>query len=193
MHKQSKRRAVQLVLFSAFFFTFFHLNTEGKAAQEKQDLVWSQSDGLRYEIFISTQTNGEWSTPVQLTDNNANNLHPVLDIGTNGTKWVFWSAVRPNGISVQYAVFKNNAWSEPQSLPLEQNSAITPFVLADKKGGVWLVWAGNDGGNDDIYYSHYQDSQWTDPQILHAANEVPDIKPVIQYNDEGNIELLCLR
>ncbi|MCI5119929.1 MAG: hypothetical protein D3908_01805, partial [Candidatus Electrothrix sp. AUS4] len=46
----------------------------------------------------------------------------------------------------------------------------------------------NDGGNDDIYFSHYQDSKWTDPQILHAANEVPDIKPEIQYNDEGNIE-----
>ncbi|MCI5120814.1 MAG: hypothetical protein D3908_06420, partial [Candidatus Electrothrix sp. AUS4] len=127
MHKQSKRRAVQVLIFFIFSFALFHLNNEGKAAQEQQDLVWSQSDGLRYEIFSSTKTNGKWSIPVQLTDNNANNLHPVLDIGTNGTKWLFWSAVRPNGISVQYAVFKNNKWSEPQSLPLEQNSAITPF------------------------------------------------------------------
>ncbi|XCN74677.1 MAG: hypothetical protein Q3M24_08040 [Candidatus Electrothrix aestuarii] len=189
MHKQSKRRAVQVFIFFIFSLALFYPDNEGKAAEEQQDLVWSQSDGLRYEIFTSTKTSGKWSTPVQITDNNANNLHPVLDIGINGTKWLFWSAVRPNGISVQYAVFKNKEWSEPQNLPLEQNSAITPFVLADKKGGVWLVWAGNDGGNDDIYYSHYQGKKWTDPQVLHAANEVPDIKPVIQYNDEGNIEV----
>ncbi|MCI5157237.1 MAG: hypothetical protein D3906_02160 [Candidatus Electrothrix sp. AUS1_2] len=189
MYKQSKRHAVQFFLFFVFSLAFFHLENEGKAAQEKQDLVWSQSDGLRYEIFSSTKTNGEWSPPVQVTNNNANNLHPVLDVGTDGTKWLFWSAVRPAGISVQYAVFTNNAWSEPQNLPLEQHSAITPSVLADKNGDVWLVWAGNDGGNDDIYYSRYHGSRWSEPQVLHAANEVPDIKPEIGYNEEDRIEV----
>ena len=189
MHKQSKRHVVQILLYSVFFLALFHPDKEGKAAQKQRDLVWSQSDGLRYEIFSSTETNGEWSIPVQITDNNANNLHPVFDVEIDGTKWLFWSAVRPGGISVQYAVFKDNAWSEPQSLPLEQQSAITPSVLADKKGGIWLVWAGNDGGNDDIYFSRYHKNRWSDPQILHAANEVPDIKPEIGYNEEDRIEV----
>jgi hypothetical protein len=189
MQNKSNRRIVQYVV---FFIFFFFLPCQGKARKVvavQQDLVWSQSDGLRHEIFSSTQKNGKWTTPVKVTDNNANNLHPVLETGTDGTKWLFWSAVRPNGISVQYAVFQNNAWSEPQTLPIEQHSSITPAALADTNGGVWLVWAGNDGGNDDIYFSRFQKKTWTEPKIVHASNEVPDIKPEIAYNEEGKIEV----
>jgi hypothetical protein len=191
MRKKSNRHIVQIVVLSVFFLSFPCRGKEEKAAAVQQDLVWSQSDGLRHEIFFSNQKqkDGEWTTPVKITDNNANNLHPVLETGTDGTKWLFWSAVRPGGISVQYAVMQNNAWSEPQTLPVEQHSAITPSVLADKDGGVWLVWAGNDGGNDDIYFSRLQGEKWTDPKVVHAPNEVPDIKPEIAYNEEGRIEV----
>lgn len=189
MQKKLNRRTVQLIVFFIFSLNLPCLGEMEKAAVIQQDLVWSQSDGLRHEIFSSTKKDGEWTTPVKVTDNNANNLHPVLEIGSNGTKWLFWSAVRPNGISVQYAIFKNNEWSEPQTLPIEQHSAITPSALADKDGGVWLVWAGNDGGNDDIYFSRFQKKTWTDPKIVHTSNEVPDIKPEISYNEEGKIEV----
>ncbi|MCI5165870.1 MAG: hypothetical protein D3903_07200 [Candidatus Electrothrix sp. GM3_4] len=189
MQKKSSRYAAQLFVFFIFFLACPCQGKEEKAAAVQQDLVWSQSDGLRHEIFSSTQKDGEWTTPVKITDNNANNLHPVLEIGTNGAKWLFWSAVRPNGISVQYAVFQNNEWNEPQTLPMEQHSAITPAALVDTNGGVWLVWAGNDGGNDDIYFSRFQKEKWADPKILHDSNEVPDIKPEIAYNEKGKIEV----
>ncbi|MCW5214672.1 hypothetical protein VU13_05145 [Desulfobulbus sp. US5] len=157
MQKKSNRHAIQLFVFFVFILALPCQGKTEKAAAVQQDVVWSQSDGLRYEIFTSTQKDGEWTTPVKITDNNANNLHPVLEIGSDGIKWLFWSAVRPSGISVQYAMMQNNGWSEPQTLPIEQHSAITPAALADTKGRVWLVWAGNDGGNDDIYFSHYQE------------------------------------
>lgn len=191
MQKKINRCIIQVFVFSLFFLALPCQGKEEKAAAVQQDLVWSQSDGLRHEIFFSNQRqkNGEWTPPVKITDNNANNLHPVLEIGTDGRKWLFWSAVRPDGISVQYAVMQNNVWSEPQTLPLEQHSAITPSALADKDGGIWLVWAGNDGGNDDIYFSRFQGEKWTAPQIVHAPNEVPDIKPELSCNDEGKIEV----
>ncbi|WP_339135979.1 MAG: hypothetical protein WGN25_19385 [Candidatus Electrothrix sp. GW3-4] len=189
MRKKSNRHTVQLFIFFLSFLIVSCLGKEGKAASVQQDLVWSQSDGLRHEIFSSMKKDGEWTIPVKITDNNADNLHPVLDRGDDGTKWLFWSAVRPDGISVEYAVFQDNEWSEPQKLPMEQHSSIAPSVLADKKEGLLLVWAGNDGGNDDIYYSRYQGKRWSDPQVIHAPNEVPDIKPEIAYNEEGKIEV----
>ena len=155
----------------------------------QQDLAWSQSDGLRHEIYTSSYQDGEWISQVKITDNNANNLHPVLDIGADGKKWLFWSAVRPDGISIEYAVLENDEWSDPQTLPFEQNSSITPSVLADNKGGVCLVWAGNDGGNDDIYVSWLKGKKWTKPKIIHAPNEVPDIKPEIACNEDGKTEV----
>ncbi|XOF32570.1 MAG: TolB family protein [Candidatus Electrothrix sp. YB6] len=158
----------------------------------RAELVWSQWDGLRHEIYTSSLQNGEWTVCIKLTDNNANNLHPVLDTGPDGTKWAFWTVVRPDGISVEYAYCKDDEWSEPQKLPIEQNSAITPSVLIDPAGRVWLVWAGNEGGNDDIYYTRYQGTSWKKPKVLHTANEVPDIQPDIAYNDERKIEVSWL-
>ncbi|MCI5142854.1 MAG: hypothetical protein D3909_14230 [Candidatus Electrothrix sp. ATG1] len=193
MRRKSNWYFVHFLLFFILFPALPCLGKEKKAAASHQDLVWSQSDGLRHEIFFSKQQNGEWSDPVKITDNNADNLHPVLDIATDGTKWIFWSAIRPNGISIEYASFQKEKeeWSEPQKLPMEQNSSIAPSVLADKKNRIWLVWAGNDGGNDDIYFTCYQNKKkaWSDPQVIHASNEVPDIKPEIAYTEEGKIEV----
>ena len=195
MRTKAHRHTARSVIFFTLFFILSCFGKEGKAGTVQQDLVWSESDGLRYELFSSSKKGDKWTAPVKITDNNANNLHPVLDRGADGKKWLFWSAVRPDGISIEYAVFQGNEWSEPQKFPVEQHSAITPSVLADKKKGVWVVWAGNDGGNDDIYFSRYlgkQDKVWTDPQIIHAPNNVPDIKPEIAYNDEGRIEVTWL-
>lgn len=189
MYTKSKRYLIQLIIFSVFFIALPCQGKEKKAVGTHQDLVWSQSDGLRYELFSSSKKGDDWTAPVKVTDNNANNLHPVLDIGADGTKWLFWSAVRPDGISIEYSVFQGDEWSDPQKFPVQQHSAITPSVLADKKKAVWLVWAGNDGGNDDIYVSSYHGETWSDPRIIHTPNEVPDIKPEIAYNDEGKIEV----
>ncbi len=188
MQKKSNQHFVQFLVLTCSL-ALPGLSNGKTATAVQQDLVWSKSDGLRHEIFSSTQKDGAWTDSVKITDNNANNLHPVIEIGDDGSKWLFWSAVRPSGISIEYAIFKNNKWSAPQILPLEQNSSIAPSVLADNNGGVCLVWAGNDGGNDDIYFSWLQEKKWTDPKIIHAANEVPDIKPEIAYNEEGKIEV----
>ena len=183
-------------IFCLSFIIFLTLpvpcQSEGNAATcgEGYELVWSQSDGLRYEIFSSSCREKTWTAPAKITDNNANNLHPVIDVAPDGTKWFFWSAVRPNGISVEYATSKGNEWSEPESFPFEQSSAITPSVLIEKNGVVWLVWAGNNGGNDEIYYSRYMKKSWQKPKVLNAANDVPDIKPLIAYNEQGEIEVV---
>ncbi len=189
MQKKSNQHVVQILILFSFFLMLPSLSSGKNLTTLQQDLVWSQSDGLRHEIFTSTYTGDEWASPVKVTDNNANNLHPVIAIGDNGSKWIFWSAVRPNGISIEYAVLNGDEWSEPTKLPLEQNSSITPSALADKQGGIWLVWAGNDGGNDDIYVGHYQKTEWSDPHVLHAPNDVPDITPEITYNKEDKIEV----
>ncbi|MCI5148712.1 MAG: hypothetical protein D3916_04865 [Candidatus Electrothrix sp. MAN1_4] len=188
MQKKSNQYFIQfLILASSLTLPCLSSGKSTKAVQ--QDLVWSQSDGLRHEIFTSSYQDNDWTRPVKITDNNANNLHPVLDIGTDGKKWLFWSAVRPDGISIEYAIFQGHEWSDPQKFPGEQHSSITPSVVADRNGGAWLVWAGNDGDNDDIYFSRYQTDKWSKPQVLHAQNEVPDIKPEIAYNEEGQIEV----
>jgi hypothetical protein len=157
----------------------------------EQEIVWSQSDGLRYEIYHSATTEGTWEQPEKLTDNNANNRHPAFAIAPDGTRWIFWSAIRPDGISIQYLVGNGGEWSEPISLDMEDlRSSIAPSVLIDKKGVVWMVWAGNNGTNqDEIYWNRYTGSGWQKPQMINTANQVPDIRPEIRYNKQGQLEV----
>lgn len=156
-----------------------------------KELVWSRSDGLRYEIYHSSYSYQEdaWEDPVKITDNNAQNFHPVLDTAPNGDKWAFWSAVRPDGISIEYAVNRDGTWSEPLKMELNHSSTITPSLLIDEKGTVLLVWAGNDGGRDEIYYSRYSGSSWSKAKTVNRANDVPDIKPELTRNARGQVEV----
>lgn len=157
----------------------------------EQEIVWSQTDGLRQEIYHSATAAGEWEQPEKLTDNNANNLHPAFVIAPDSNRWIFWSAVRPDGISIQYLVGKDGDWSEPMTMEMEGlSSAIAPSVLLDQQGTIWMVWAGNDGSSqDEIYWSRHKGSTWQKPQMLNAANQVPDIRPTISRNENGQLEV----
>lgn len=182
----SKRAVLGMLTLSALLTA----PCQGAENTVQKDIIWSQSDGLRQEIYSSSYQAGAWTEPVKITEDNANNLHPTLAVAPDGSRWAFWSAVNPDGISIEYAIGKNGKWSEPIKLELENlNSAITPSVLIDKSGIVWLVWAGNDGGQDEIYCRRYTESAWQKPELVNKANTVPDIKPKIVLNEQGVIEV----
>ncbi|MCW5198315.1 hypothetical protein VU07_00385 [Desulfobulbus sp. F4] len=180
---RSKNNALRLLILSALF--------AGPCQAAQQELVWSQSDGLREEIYASSYKNETWSEPVKITDDNANNLHPALAVAPDGRKWTFWSAVNPDGISIEYAVSGNDGrWSEPVKMEMDDlSSAIAPSVLIDKSGTVWVVWAGNNGAQDEIYWSRCANGVWQKPQMINAANQVPDIRPEFLLNEQGQIEV----
>jgi hypothetical protein len=156
----------------------------------QQELVWSQSDGLRHEIYHSSSQDGVWAAPEKLTNDNANKLHPAFAIAPDSSRWIFWSAVNPDSISISYIVGQDGKWSEPVKLEMQDlSSAIAPSVMIDKTGVVWLVWAGNNGGQDEIYWTRYAHSVWQKPQLINKANQVPDIRPEMGQNAQGKIEV----
>ncbi len=154
-----------------------------------EELVWSQSDGLRQEIYHSARTAEGWSLPEQLTNNNANNLHPAFVIAPDGSRWIFWSAVNPDGIGIEYIVRREGRWTEPVKLESGHGTAITPAVLIGPDQALWLVWAGNDGGQDEIYWSRFVNGTWQPTKQVNVANQVPDVKPEIVLNQQGQAEV----
>ncbi len=152
------------------------------AAEHTQaDVVWAKSDGLRYELFSSSLKNGNWSQPEQVTNDNADNLHPCIDMGPDGRKWLAWTAMEQGSYEIRYAVFKNGQWSDPKKLPSDLKSNISPSLVVDDGNVTWMVWAGNDGvHNDDIYFSRFIHGKWQKPARVNQANNVPDILPRIE-------------
>jgi len=76
------------------------------------DLVWSQSDGLREEIFLANYKDGIWSKSVAITDDNADNLHPAVDQTSNGTRWIAWTAIEDGSYSIVARSLQNEQLGE---------------------------------------------------------------------------------
>jgi len=154
------------------------------------ELVWSESDGLRHEIYASSYLSGRWSEPRQITDDNADNLHPAVDIDADGRKWVVWTAIDETGYEIKYTIFEHGEWMEPTVLPSSLRSNIKPSVALDAKNIPWVVWSGNDGDNDDIYFSRFINGKWEKERRVHEGNKVPDILPVVNLNTDGKLTIV---
>lgn len=156
-----------------------------EGSDSEMEIIWAQSDGLRHEIFVSSYRAGAWGEPVMITDDNAENIHPSIDVGSNGKKWAVWSAVEGAELELRYSVFEDGKWHKAMKLPSDLSSNIKPSIIVDGNDIPWVVWSGNNGDLDDIYYSRFVDGEWTKEQRVHSANEVPDILPYLDTDEDG--------
>jgi len=146
------------------------------------EAVWSQTDALGHAAiyYAGRKQDAPWSEPVKITNDQFDNLHPVLADGPDGRKWVVWSAVNQPDFFIHYSILADGVWSAPRAIPSDLSSNTAPFVAVDGSNVIWVVWSGNDGvSNDEIYFSRCRAGKWDGPVRLNPKNEVPDILPQI--------------
>lgn len=149
------------------------------------ELIWAESDGLRHEIYTSSYRSGAWGEPVMITDDNADNLKPSIDVDSKGRKWAAWTAVEGAELEIRYSVYEDGKWKKAAKLPSDLSSNTKPTIIVDDTDTPWIVWSGNNGGYDDIYYSRFIDGEWTTEKMINPANDVPDILPYLDTDDNG--------
>lgn len=149
------------------------------------ELIWSESDGLRHEIFTSSYQSGAWGEAVMITDDNADNLNPSIDVDSKGVKWAVWSAVEGDEVEIRYSVYEDGKWKKATKFPSDLSSNTKPTIIVDDADVPWIAWSGNNGDLDDIYYSRFIDGEWTAEKRINSINEVPDILPSLDTDDNG--------
>lgn len=154
-------------------------------AQQEIDVVWSKSDGIRPEIFFTNYSAGTWSEPEMVTDDYYDNMHPVVDRDSSGVRWLFWTAYDSQRTEIRYTSGTSGDWQEDRALAFEMQSNSAPSVVIDQDDTVWVVWAANDGNLDDIYYAFGKGGKFSEPSPLHEPNDVPDLMPVVELNDDS--------
>jgi acyl-CoA thioesterase-1 len=76
-------------------------------------LAWSAFDGHDDEIVWSRGSNGTWTPPRRLTDNQVPDVTPALAASGRGAL-IAWSQLAGDGYRLLVARFLNGSWSEPQ-------------------------------------------------------------------------------
>ncbi len=156
------------------------------AADVEADLVWAESDGHDYEIFISHFDGERWSEPFQITDNSDNDIVPAVIRDTKGRLWVAWSRATTGGRrDLYFKTFDGKQWSEEERIETGFSVNLSAALAVDRRNQVWLVWSSFDGVDDDIFYSRWNGAGWSKPMRVNADDTTPDIQPVVDIGSDG--------
>ncbi len=148
-------------------------------------LAWSDSDGQQEQIYFSSYVDGVWQKPVQLTEGNSLDYLPSTGKGGDGRTWVVWSSKQENTIALMYSVKSGNNWAQPRTIDTGMRSNTAVSLIVDQEDVPWIVWAGFDGNDDEIFWARWEDGQWGAPEHVAAANDVPDLLPVLSMDGQG--------
>jgi hypothetical protein len=149
------------------------------------DLVWAQSDGHDYQIFVSFFDGRKWSAPFQITDDPANDIVPAVVRDKSGTLWVVWTRAAGGVRELYFRTFDGRKWSEEKKIETGFTVNLSAALAVDRSNQVWLVWSSFDGVDDDIFFSRWNGAGWSVAMRVNTDDATPDIQPVIGLGDDG--------
>ncbi|MEM7128632.1 MAG: hypothetical protein AAF702_20025 [Chloroflexota bacterium] len=102
-----------------------------------------------YQIYYTTRVNGNWSTPVNISNTSQYSFYPSLAVDIEGRVHVTWMEEDLNELGLQGHIFdrilynrmENGIWL-PQPIKISAISgAIFPTMAVDPLGYVHMIWA----------------------------------------------------
>ncbi len=101
--------------------------------------VWQAHDGADYEVYWNVRTNGQWGTPVRLSDNTIDDTCPRLAFDSEGTR-VVWKAGESTPTVVHRGRDYTHGWqSSSTTVSSGTRSATVPWVSVHG-GETWVAW-----------------------------------------------------
>lgn len=99
--------------------------------------TWVRQEGSVYEVQASVKLHGNWTAPVNLSQNAFESSVAIDRIGVATAVWTV-------GESIQASTFnpasKHPGWSTPIAVSETSTSAISPRVVVDGAGNVTAMW-----------------------------------------------------
>jgi len=160
-------------------------------------IIWEQSDGSIWQIFKSEYRNGQWTFPVDLTDNINPDGQPAnapqVAMDDNGNAIIVWQQSDGSNDQIFKSEYRNGQWTFPADLTdnisPDGQRAYAPQMAMGDNGNAIIVWQQSDGSSLQIFKAEYRNGQWTIPADL-TDNIGPDgqdaVGPEVAMDDNGN-------
>lgn len=156
--------------------------------------VWSQSDGMRGNIWAShyNSTTGTWDLPTLIeTDDASNALAPKVAVGLDGNAVAVWS--QSDGLRFNvWANFYNGTtgvWGTAQLLEVDNaGDAVNPDIAVDASGNAIVVWCQFDGVRFNIWANHFNSATrtWGSAQLVESENlGTVELSPQVAADSDG--------
>ncbi|MCB0035831.1 MAG: hypothetical protein KDE51_17490, partial [Anaerolineales bacterium] len=166
--------------------------------------VWNSEES---NIFSSSYNGIGWTTPLQVTSNNASSSPQVAFMSPNRAVAVWAeSSLTPQlaetadltetlkAQHLMYALWNGTSWSAPQNLTAPTTGdggvALASCLNLDENcpagGAVTAVWVHDEVGdptaqNYHLYYATYQGGSWSTPQLVDPNSRGSETQPTVVY------------
>ncbi len=156
--------------------------------------VWSQSDGIRYNIWSNRYVSGTglWGTAELIeTDNVGGVLYPQVAVDGSGNAVAVWpqsDGIRYNILSNRY-VASTGLWGTAELIVTDNvGGAAYSQVAVDSSGNAVAVWVQSDGVRSNIWSNRYVAStdSWGTAELIEIDNVGNADSPQVAMDGSGN-------
>ncbi len=153
--------------------------------------VWSQSDGLRNNIWSNRYAadSGWGEAELIETDNSGSAYNPQIVMDGSGNAMVVWrqpSGGRNSIWSNRYTV--GAGWGTAELIETDNSGhAQYPQIAMDGSGNAVAVWSQSDGTRYNILSNRYTEGAgWDEVELIETVNSGDAFRPQIAIEGSGN-------
>ena len=171
--------AVSAALAAIFLFLPFPSSAENPPSYA----VWAKPQpDQRTTLHYAAKNGGKWDEPKELAVASGRHFTPVIAADRKGAVWMVWTEQKEDENILRYAVLRGGTTETGRVLRNggEKERSYAPAILIDPQDVPWIAWSGVTGGQmADIFISSCLGGGWNEPMRAHAANQTPDITPIL--------------
>ena len=154
----------------------------------KLHLAWQDNRNGNWDIYYSSSADRiNWSSPIRISDSDADQINPVIafDYSTTPQVHIAWQDMTNNNWDI-YLSSSSNGFVTKTTVPLTTNydNQIEPTIAVDNNNNVYVAWTDYRNGNPDIYGASAM-TAWNNQAII--SNTRHKSSPVIDCESQGNI------
>jgi hypothetical protein len=153
-----------------------------------ENKAWKQMKSMpNFEVWACSYADGAFTAPVNLSQNEANDISPVATIDAKGQVWVAWQGVRDGVFRVLARRQSGSSWSSEMRVSTQNGSCWTPAIAASKDGKVSIAWDTYDKGDYDVWLRTYATTGEPTPARPVSNSWLYEARPTLAYDGQDHL------
>ena len=142
-------------------------------------VTWAEVKNDQWIINASIQINGEFSSPVEISDASKRSINPIVKAVSANSYLLAWESFEKGKFSIYISKYENGSWNEPARVTDITQSCFDPALEQDKEGNIYVAYDITDGPHRNI-----------EMKILSAAlNEIKTVPIAIGGGFEKRVNI----
>lgn len=153
-------------------------------AKNKLWIVWSAKRNNRWDIFIRNYWKGNLSEEINLTNNDAVDLHPSVCVDESSNLWIAWESMNNNNFEIlAVKISEEEVVSAPINVSSSPNMDLRPTIFCSGNN-VSVVW---DQQEEDKYQTFIKTITGNDQQEALSPAKGFNMAASAAYSNNGDL------